>query len=229
MAQEAGADRIELCCNLKQGGLTPSIAAIETAVQCLDIAVYVLIRPRPGHFCYNDLEMQQMLSNIRWCKKAGVDGVVLGVLQKDGHIDQSKTARLVAAARPLQVTFHRAFDRCKKPLEALDVLINIGIDRLLTSGQSKSAFEGKELIKTLVLRAKKRILIMPGAGISASNIHELAQTTKAVEFHFSVGKDSLSSLVYQHPAFDSLSYRAPRFDRQKLRDCLAALNLLPPK
>lgn len=228
LAQELGVDRIELCANLLQGGLTPSIAAIESAVQRLPLKVYVLIRPRAGHFCYNHLEMQQMLSNIRWCKKMGVDGVVVGVLQKDGCIDRIKTARLIAAARPMKVTFHRAFDRCVNPLEALDQLIDMGVDRLLTSGQKKSAFEGKDLIKTLVLRAKNRILIMPGAGVNASNIHELAHHTQANEFHFSVGKAKVSSAVYQHPSFDPESYLAPRFDRKKLVDCMMVLNEIPP-
>ena len=185
IAQECGADRIELCADLGIGGITPSPGMIALALERLHIPVHIIIRPRRGDFLYTDAEYEIMLRDIEAVKSAGAQGVVFGVLLPDGGIDMARTGELVARARPLSVTFHRAFDMCREPLAALEQLIALGVDRLLSSGQAQSAEAGKALLAELVGRAKGRISIMPGAGLKASNIGRIAAETGAREFHFS--------------------------------------------
>ncbi len=185
IAQEAGADRIELCDNLLEGGTTPSLGMVQLARKHLHIGLQVIIRPRGGDFCYSDLEFAVMQQDVMNAKEAGADGVVLGILHPDGTVDIKRTKELVDLARPMVVTFHRAFDMTKDPFQALEDIIVTGADRILTSGQKNSALEGMSLIKELVRIANDRISIMPGAGINENNIEFILQNTHAKEFHMS--------------------------------------------
>lgn len=184
-AQRAGADRIEFCTGPEEGGVTPSAGLIRTARELLAIPLYPIIRPRDGDFLYTDDEFRVMLRDIGYCKQAGCDGVVVGMLLADGKVDEKRCARLVEAAYPMGVTFHRAFDRVANPIEALEVIIRIGCERILTSGQRPVATEGTILISELVREADERIFIMPGSGLRSGNIAELARKTGALEFHTS--------------------------------------------
>jgi len=185
IAQDCGADRIELCADLGIGGITPSPGLLQLAFERLRIPVYVMIRPRRGDFLYSDAEFEVMLRDIDVMKSAGAQGAVFGVLTADGDVDVERTSHLVHAARPLNVTFHRAFDMCRNPRAALAKLIDMGVDTLLTSGQAPSAVEGMPLIVEMVAWAADKIDIMPGAGIHPGNIARIAEATGARTFHFS--------------------------------------------
>jgi copper homeostasis protein len=184
IAQEAGAHRIELCDSPADGGTTPSYGFIKAARKIV-IDLYVMIRPRGGDFYYDEKEFEIMKEDVKACKKAGCDGIVIGMLTAKNKIDKERCAQLVNLAYPMGVTFHRAFDRTPDAFEALEDIIGIGCERILTSGQQPDAMAGKEMIAELIKRADERIIIMPGAGITADNISAIAQTTAAVEFHSS--------------------------------------------
>ncbi|MES2849600.1 MAG: copper homeostasis protein CutC [Bacteroidota bacterium] len=185
IAQSAGANRIELCDSPGEGGTTPSYGFIKAARKLLKIPLYVMIRPRGGDFLYTDAEFDIMKTDIKICKELGCDGVVIGILNPDGSVDKKRMAQLVEIAYPMAVTFHRAFDRCSNPFEALEHIIAIGCERILTSGQHKTAMEGAALISDLIKQADDRIIIMSGSGVNSSNIIELAEKTGATEFHTS--------------------------------------------
>lgn len=182
-AEAGGASRIELCDNLYEGGTTPSYATINMAVKNLSIEVMVMIRPRGGDFCYSDMEFEIMKQDIEICKELGVHGVVFGILLPDGQVDEKRTQELVVHARPLEVTFHRAFDMTPEPDEALETLIRCGVDRLLTAGHQNTVPEGRALIRQLVKQAGNRITVMPGSGLNEENIRSLRDFTGAREFH----------------------------------------------
>ena len=182
-AQAASATRIELCQNLNEGGTTPSYATIRQCVEELHLRVFVLIRPRPGNFVYNELEIQNMLEDVRICKELGVAGIVVGFLHEDGSIDTDLTRRFVEAAAPIPVTFHRAFDRCKDWSKALEKVIACGCRRILTSGCHDTALEGKEVLKQLVQQAGGRITILAGSGITPDNVREIITHTGVREVH----------------------------------------------
>ncbi|MCU0338337.1 MAG: copper homeostasis protein CutC [Spirosomaceae bacterium] len=175
-AQQAGARRVELCAGLYEGGTTPSHGMIARARQLLQIQLYVMIRPRGGDFCYDEEEFEVMRQDIQTAKNLGADGVVFGILNPDGTIDVKRNAELVQWARPMGVTFHRAFDRALAPLQALEDVIQTGAERILTSGQQPTAIAGRDLLKTLVNAAAGRIEIMAGAGVNSQNALSLAQT-----------------------------------------------------
>ena len=199
IAQDAGAHRVELCENLKEGGTTPSFGTISETRKQLHISLYVLIRPRPGDFLYTKEEFDIMKADIEMCKTLGCEGVVIGILTKDGEVDFERTQELVKLASPMGVTFHRAFDRCKDPFKALEVIINTGCERILTSGLKNSVLEATDLIKELVEKANNRISIMPGAGIKSTNILELKEITKAKEYHSSAKTQKPSLMKYLNP------------------------------
>lgn len=199
-AQNAGAHRVELCENLNEGGTTPSYGTILNTRKQLSIDLYVLIRPRGGDFLYTEEEFEIMKTDIEICKTLKCDGVVLGILTKDGEVDVNRTQELVKLAFPMGVTFHRAFDRCKDPFKALESIIETGCERILTSGLKSSAIEATELLKQLVEKAGNRISIMPGAGINSSNILELKNITKAKEYHTSAKTERSSLMNYQNLA-----------------------------
>src|SRR5690606_37263420 len=168
-AQEAGADRIELCADPGAGGTTPSYGAIEVIRQNVSIDVYVMIRPRGGDFLYSSYEFHAMKRDLIQCQRLSVDGVVFGILNEDGTVDKKRCREIIQRARPLRLTFHRAFDRTPDPFQALEDCTELGFDRILTSGQKASAGEGAELIGKLVDQARGRISIMAGAGVNPEN------------------------------------------------------------
>lgn len=198
-AQEGGADRVELCADLLEGGITPSAGLLYLTRQHLQIPIHVLIRPRGGDFCYSDSEFNVMRLDIEIAKQCGANGVVIGILKPDGRVDVGRTATLVALARPLSVTFHRAFDMAEDPIQALMAIINLGIERILTSGQAASALEGAKLIGELVERAGERIIIMAGAGVNEQDVGEIIQSTGVKEVHGSLRVSRESPMTFRNP------------------------------
>jgi copper homeostasis protein len=183
-AREAGADRVELCANLVEGGTTPSLGAIKAAHAVGDVRLHVMIRPRGGDFLYDNDEFAQMEADIVAAGEAGADGVVFGLLLADGRIDKERTAKLMSAARPMAVTFHRAFDLAADAQAALDTLIELGAERVLTSGQEETALRGLPLISEMIHRADGRIIVMPGGGINAGNARLIVRQSGCREIHF---------------------------------------------
>jgi copper homeostasis protein len=213
-AQAGGADRVELCNNLFEGGTTPSAGAMALARECLRIGLHVIIRPRGGDFLYTDLEFAIMRRDIETAKELGADGVVIGLLTADGDVDVERTRQLVELARPLSVTFHRAFDVAREPFAALETLIELGVDRLLTSGQEESVMEGAELIAELVRRAGGRIVVMPGGGFTARNIARLVAQTGANEVHVTGFAGVESKMRYRNErVFMGGTLRPPEYAR----------------
>jgi copper homeostasis protein len=198
-AQEGGADRVELCADLLEGGITPSGGTIQLACERLDIPVNVIIRPRGGDFCYSDVEYEAMRRDIELAQAAGAKGVVIGILNPDGTVDVERTGALVELARPLSVTFHRAFDVSRDPYEALEALIGLGIDRVLTSGQEPSVLEGLDLIVDLVRAAGERIIVMPGGGITERNINRIVAASGVREVHVAAPVEVQSRMRYHNP------------------------------
>ena len=186
-AQEGGAIRVELCENLAEGGTTPSYGQLILARKLLHIQLNVLIRPRSGDFLYTDLEFEVMKADIRNCIEAGCDGIVIGILIADGTVDKKRCTELVRMAKQygLGVTFHRAFDMCADLYQALEDIIEMGCDRILTSGGKSTAMEGINVIRHLVEKASGRIAIMPGSGINDHNVADLVKYTQVTEIHTS--------------------------------------------
>jgi copper homeostasis protein len=202
-AVSGGADRIELCANLNEGGTTPSYGTIYQCRESFDVLLYPIIRPRGGDFLYTDDEYEIMLHDVKLCKQSGWDGIVIGLLNNDGTIDIKRTAALIDIAYPMGVTFHRAFDRCCDAFEALEQLVQIGCERILTSGQQPTANEGMELIAELNKIADHRVIIMPGSGVRQENIKPLAEKTRCKEFHSSLRGKAKSKMNFIHPAFEN--------------------------
>lgn len=220
-----GADRIELCAGLSEGGTTPSYGTIRRCREAFDVSLFPIIRPRGGDFLYTEDEYQVIYQDILLCRQVGCDGVVIGLLQADGRIDYNRTARLIEAAYPLEVTFHRAFDRCRDPFEALEQLVELGCQRILTSGQQPGAPAGLGLLRQLVEAADERIVIMPGSGVRADNIRELAEATGAVEFHSSLRSKRSTQMDYIHPSFaksEETNYN-PHISEEEVRGLRDAL------
>jgi copper homeostasis protein len=211
-AQEGGADRVELCANLLEGGTTPSAGAIQLARARVEIGLNVMIRPRGGDFCYSDVEFEVMKLDVELAKELGADGVVFGVLNQDGSVDVERTGALVELARPMSVTFHRAFDMTRDPHEAMDALIELGIDRVLTSGQESSVLEGLDLITDLVRKAGDRIIVMPGAGITERNVKTIVERSGAKEVHVAAPMSVESRMRYRNVrCFMGGELRPPEF------------------
>ena len=235
-AQQGGADRVELCAGIPEGGTTPSYGEILQARRMLDegarqglkkTRLHVIIRPRGGDFLYTELELQRMIDDIRICCELGADGVVFGCLRPDGTLDSEANARLLQAATlderlrmkdeslnaeanksssiihhpssNLSVTFHRAFDRCSNPTEALEELISQGFDRVLTSGQQPTAEQGIPLLRQLHEQASGRIIILAGCGVNEQNIRRIHEATGVTEFHFSAREPLRSQMLYSNP------------------------------
>lgn len=218
-AQDGGADRVELCANLNEDGTTPSAGLIEVTRQNLSIGLHVLIRPRSGNFCYSEFEFETMKRDVAVARALGADGVVIGLLSTNGAIAFEWTRQLVVLARPLSVTFHRAFDVVTEPLKTLEALVELGIERVLTSGQAHSALAGLRLLAQLTEQAAGRISLMPASGINAQNIRQILAATGVNEIH--VGSAVTTMTNDSAPQL----FAAPRrsVDRQKvlaLRQCL---------
>jgi copper homeostasis protein len=199
-AQEGGAIRVELCDNLGEGGTTPSYGQIKLARKLLHIKLYVLIRPREGDFLYSDTEFEIMKADVQSCIDIGCDGVVTGILNPDGSIDIKRCAELVKMAtdKGLGVTFHRAFDMCNDMDKALEEIIGMGCERILTSGGRSTAIEGAHIIAHLIQKAAGRIIIMPGSGVSESTVADLVHYTKAAEIHSSARAAVKSRMQYHN-------------------------------
>ncbi|MBI5541487.1 MAG: copper homeostasis protein CutC [Bacteroidia bacterium] len=184
-AQKGGAQRVELCENSQEGGTTPSIGTVAVTRKCLNIKLFVMIRPRGGDFLYSPNEYEAMQTDIENYKKLDIDGFVFGILKSNGDVDTHRCKMLVELAKPIPVTFHRAFDRTSNPEKALEDIISCGFERILTSGLKQSAADGANMIAKLIEQAKGRIIIMPGGGVRKENVIEIKQKTGAVEFHTS--------------------------------------------
>jgi copper homeostasis protein len=191
-AKNAGADRIELCSALNVGGLTPSFGLLKKAKELKDIEVFVMIRPRSGDFLYDEYEFETMKEDILAVKQMGFDGIVTGILLSDGRIDIERMRELVKVAYPLKVVLHRAFDDAKDPIEDVGKLIEMGVCRILTSGQKPNALEGAKYIAEIQKRFGNSITIMPGCGVSAGNIEEIYNITRCTHYHLS-GKVNVGS------------------------------------
>ena len=214
VAKAAGAARVELCASLIEGGITPSRGMIRQARAVAGIKLHVIIRPRGGDFLFDDDEFAAMEADIETAKAEGADGVVIGQLATDGRIDVAHTRDLMARARPLAVTFHRAFDMTPDPLEALETLVELGIDRVLTSGQEASVLEGLPLIRELVEKAGQRIIVMPGGGITARNAGRIIAEARPREIHFAALELAEGGMRFRRPhVFMGGELRPPEFDR----------------
>lgn len=199
IAAESGADRIELCADPASGGTTPATGLIKTVRKKIGIELYPIIRSRGGDFLFSEEEFEMMLYEVEVCKSAGCEGIVIGLLLPDGQVDKSKVAKLIEKAYPLGVCFHRAFDWTRNPFEALEDIIDMGCERILTSGQRPTAIEGTQLIKDLIQQADGRIEIMPGSGIRAENIREIKDKTGAKQFHSSARILKKSAMTFAQP------------------------------
>ena len=198
-AQEAGADRVELCASLVEGGLTPSLATIRAAVGAARIPVHVIIRPRGGDFLYSQPEFETMLADVAALRSEGVSGVVIGCLTPDGRIDEARTKALVEAARPMSVTCHRAFDMTVDAGEALEALVRCGVDRVLTSGQRDTALEGLDILKQVNAQAGDRIVIMGCGALDADNVKAVRDGAGLKEMHFAALKTVPSGMRFRNP------------------------------
>ena len=212
-AKAAGASRVELCAALLEGGITPTRGMIRQARRIDGIVLNVMIRPRGGDFLFDDDEMETMRSDIETAKVEGADGVVIGLLTPEGEIDVERTRELTSLARPLSVTFHRAFDMTRDPFPALETLIALGIDRVLSSGQEATVLEGLPLIAEMVRRAGDRIVVMPGGGITSRNVERIAAAGPK-EIHFACLDPGPSGMQFRRPhVFMGGELRPPEYDR----------------
>jgi len=215
-AQDAGAHRIELCQELSVGGITPSYGLLKQVVENLQIPVFVLIRPRSGDFVYSEAVFEIMKTDIQICKTLGCHGIVSGVLNSDHTIDIERTKTLLKLSQPLQFTFHRAFDDVVKPEDALEQLIDLGVDRVLTSGQQPRAIEGLDLLTQLKTLAGNRMTILPGSGINATNANSFK------ELGFSEIHTSASSIIKQNSSL--FSEQQTVSDVQQIKAILNAIS-----
>ncbi len=213
-AQQGGAQRVELCAALVEGGITPSLGTIQQCRDTVDIDIMVMIRPRGGDFLYSPAELDAMAQDIEHCKRIGVTGVVFGLLEPTGGIALQQTQELVQLANPLSVTFHRAFDVCKDPWIALEQLITLGVNRILTSGQEGTVPEGLPLITALAQKAAGRIGILPGCGITTANVAEVLRKTGLQEFHATAFGQLASSMQHRNDKVYMGIPGLPEYERQ---------------
>lgn len=198
-AERGGAQRIELCAALIEGGITPSLGTIEACRDAVDIDIMVMIRPRGGDFAYSNQELDSMAIDVEACKLLGVTGVVFGMLNTDGSLARPQVQAMVEEAGDMDVCFHRAFDVCADPFSTLEALIDIGVTRILTSGQQATVPEGKDVIKHLVNQAEGRIGILPGCGITPENVLSIIDHTGATEFHATAFGRINSPMTHRNP------------------------------
>lgn len=197
-AERGAAGRVELCAGIPEGGTTPSYGEIKKARESISIDLNVIIRPRGGDFLYSDDELEIMKTDIEVARKLGANGVVFGCLTADGRVDKSRCKELISAAEGLSMTFHRAFDVCANPKEALEDIISLGFDRILTSGCAADAYLGRDMIRELVSLSAGRIIIMAGCGVTENNIREIQNHTKVTEFHSSARERLSSPMIYRN-------------------------------
>ncbi len=221
-AIKAGAHRIEFCENPLEGGTTPSFGSLATLIALTSKAIFPIIRPRGGDFFYTEYEFNSMRSDILMARKLNYPGIVLGLLNADGTIDTARTKRLVDLASPMEVTFHRAFDRCKDPFKALEDIIATGCKRILTSGQVPNAADALPLLKKLIEQAGDRIIIMPGSGVRSNNIKEIITATGAKEIHSSARKMQASQMQYTKDSMQE-NLQATGVDTEEIKKMLSVL------
>ncbi len=228
-AAEGGADRIELCASLIEGGITPTMGTIRAAVAAVGVPVMVMVRPRGGDFLYSEREFASMLDDVRAVRSSGAAGVVFGCLTADGAIDEGRTRALVEAARPLSVTVHRAFDMTADPVEALEALVRCGVDRVLTSGQQVRGIDGVALLGRLVRQAAGRIVILGCGALDEASIGVVAREAGLSELHFSAPAVVASPMRYRNPALTmggddpGREYRYTVTDPARVRAMIAAV------
>ncbi len=230
-AQAGGANRVELCAGIPEGGTTPSYGDMAVARESLkETRLHVIIRPRGGDFLYSPLEQRIMLKDIGLARKLGADGVVFGCLTAEGDVDLPLMRQLMEAAEGMSVTFHRAFDVCRNPQQALEDIIGLGCHRILTSGQQPTAEQGIPLLKELQQQADGRIILLAGCGVNESNIARIAQETGIREFHFSAREQVESGMLYRNPQVSMggtvciEEYRRPLTTCKRVSQTIAALN-----
>jgi len=216
-AQQGGAGRIELCDNLGEGGTTPSYGTLALVRERLRIPVFVLVRPRGGDFLYDEAELEVMRRDIETCARLGCDGVVIGALHADGSIDMASCGELIAAAGAMNVTFHRAFDAARDQAQALEDIIALGCQRVLSSGAAPTALDGADTIAALLRQAGDRIGIIAGAGVTVENLPELVARTGAREFHGSANSTQHSPMQYHNPALRGLQPDYESSDAERIR------------
>jgi copper homeostasis protein len=198
IAEKSGADRIELCADLLEGGTTPSVGTVDLATKKLKIPVMVMIRPRAGDFCYSKNEFEEMKRDIELLKNYNAAGFVFGILKENGTVDKDRMSELIKLSRPLEVTCHRAFDMTRDPIEALEDLIKLGVKRVLTSGQELTAHKGIRTIKKLVKLGGKKIIIMPGSGVDENNAAEIIYKCGVNEIHASARVKVKSKMKFKN-------------------------------
>lgn len=198
VAQRNRADRVELCASVLEGGITPSIGMVRVALRQATVPVFVIVRPRGGDFLYSEAEFAAMCEDVEALQQLGVAGIVSGCLTAHGEVDAVRTAELLRLAKPMSFTFHRAFDMVREPLEALEILIKLGVDRVLTSGQSAHALEGLANLTLLGKAAGGRIIVMPCGGLRAVNIAQVYRETGLHEMHFAAHKSEASGMLYRN-------------------------------
>jgi copper homeostasis protein len=232
-AQEGGADRVELCASLLEGGLTPSLGVVREAQKRAQIPIHVIVRPRGGDFLYSEAEFGSMLADVAALRAMGVAGVVFGCLRADGSIDEQRMKALTTAARPLAVTCHRAFDMTRDPTTAIEALVRAGVDRVLTSGQRDTAMEGIDILKRAKAAARGRIKIMACGALDANNIAEVYRQSGADELHFAAPKVVQSGMSFRNPnvgmggtAFER-EFELTLTDAEAVRTTIAAVRPQP--
>jgi len=228
-ADRGGADRIELCSSLLEGGLTPSPGVISTVLGRVSLGVFVMIRPRSGDFCYSNDEFKAMEQDVLTAKQLGADGVVFGILTEDGRVDMDRSQRLVNLARPLKITFHRAFDMSCDLSESLEDLIRLRVDRVLTSGGEQNAELGQSVIANLQRQANDRIILMAGAGITEKNVRQLVAVTGVREIHASLRSSLPGPMRYRNELISMGAVKGQEYERlvateETVRSMLAVLS-----
>jgi copper homeostasis protein len=221
-AIHAGADRIEFCENPNEGGTTPSYGSLKTLIAITQNPVFPIIRPRGGDFLYSAAEFECIKTDLLLIKELGYPGAVLGLLNEDGSIDVTRTKELVALAAPMEITFHRAFDRCNDPIKGLEDIIQTGCKRILTSGQVPHVGDAISLVKQLVEKAAGRIIILPGSGVRANNCKEIIDGTGAIEIHSSARKVISSNMQYNAASMKE-NMVSIGVDEQEIKNMLTAL------
>lgn len=230
-AQRCGADRIELCMVTGEGGLTPFSSLLESVGEKIKIGMHVMIRPRGGDFLYSPVEIEMMKRDILNAKKNHAAGIVIGILTREGSVDFERLNEFIQLARPMKITFHRAFDMSSDPFLSLEALIECGVDSVLTSGQRQTAEDGLDLIKELTKRAAGRIELIAASGVNASNV-KLLNNAGVNAFHFSASKKIKSKMTFRNELINSIGsntftneYENFVFDEEKVRSIQAALGI----
>lgn len=212
-AEKGGADRVELCGNMFEGGTTPSFGVLSIAREKVNIPIYAMVRPRGGDFCYSDIEFEIMKREVIMMRDLDIDGIVFGILKPDGKVDKKRSEEILKIWGSNKATFHRAFDVTDNLFEALEDVISLGFERVLTSGKEANVMSGIINLKSIIEKAKERIIVMPGSGINERNIKYIIETLNAKEYHMQANKTVESQMEYRNEAvFMGAVLRPPEFN-----------------